>query len=434
MSERVTSSDVRSFLLALTRVDGIGCTDAERIDLVRALEELKGTAAAAQAKVTVAFDVSQRDEQRAAGVCERRVGQGVAAQVALARRESPHRGTRHLGLAHALVGELPHTLAALESGETSEWRATLVARETACLSGDDRRAVDAGLAARPGGIGSLGDAALVAEARRIGYRLDPHAVTDRAARAHADRRVTLRPAPDTMAVLSGLLPAAQGVAVHAALTRHADTLRARGDQRGRAQIMADTLVERVTGQVRAEAVPVEVSLVMAHDALLADNPEPAVLEGYGPLPAPFARAWLRDLPVDARAWVRRLYTDPVTGRLVTMDSRRRRFTGRHRALLVHRDQRCRTPWCGAPVRHLDHVQAHVAGGTTSTANAQGLCEACNLAKEAAGWRARGTPGGRVETTTPTGHTYRSPPPRVPRPRAVPGRAEVGFARTLVLIA
>lgn len=237
-----------------------------------------------------------------------------------------------------------------------------------------------------------------------------------------------------MAVLSGLLPAAQGVAVYAALTGHADTLRAQGDGRGRAQIMADTLVERVTGQACADAVPVEVSLVMPHDALLADNPESAVLEGYGPLPSAFVRAWLRDLPADAHAWVRRLYAHPVTDLLVTMDSRRRRFTGRHRALLVHRDQTCRAPWCDAPVRHIDHVQPHAGGGATSTANAQGLCEACNQAKEAAGWRARGTPRGRVETTTPTGHTYRSHPPPVPRPRPSPGRTEVSFARTLVLIA
>ena len=130
--------------------------------------------------------------------------------------------------------------------------------------------------------------------------------------------------------------------------------------------MADTLVERVTGQSRADAVPVEVSLVMAHDALVSDNAEPAVLEGYGPLPAPFTRAWLHDLPMDAEAWVRRLYEHPLTGCLVTMDSRRRRFGGRHRALLVHRDQTCRTPWCGAPIRHLDHVRPRTVGGRTST--------------------------------------------------------------------
>jgi uncharacterized protein DUF222/HNH endonuclease len=425
---------MRAFLRVLGSLDAEDVTDPERIDLIRALEELKSAAAAAQARVTVAFDASQRRAQRDAGVPERRIGAGVAAQVALARRESPHRGARHLGLAHALVDELPQTMMALAAGETSEWRATLVARETACLSRDDRRAVDADLAARRGGIGSLGDAELVAEARRLGYRLDPHAVTDRAARAHADRRVTLRPAPDTMAALSALLPAVQGVAVYAALTRQADMLRAQGDGRGRGQIMADTLVERVTGQSRADAVPVEVSVVMPHDALLTDHSEPAVLEGYGPLPAAFARAWLRDLPADAEAWVRRLYEHPVTGRLVTMDSRRRRFGGRHRALLVHRDQRCRTPWCGAPIRHLDHVQPHTSGGGTSTGNAQGLCEACNQVKEAAGWRARGTPSGRVETTTPTGHTYRSHPPPHPRARPSPSRAEIVFARDVVLIA
>jgi len=58
----------------------------------------------------------------------------------------------------------------------------------------------------------MGDQTLVAEARRIGYRLDPHAVTDRARRAESDRRVTIRPAPDTMTCLGGLLPARQGVA------------------------------------------------------------------------------------------------------------------------------------------------------------------------------------------------------------------------------
>ena len=118
----------------------------------------------------------------AAGLPERRVGAGIAAQVGLARRDSPVKGARHLGLARALVGELPHTLAALSGGETSEWRATLIARETACLTRADRTRVDAELAARPGGIGALGDREAAAEARRIGYRLDPHALTGRAAR------------------------------------------------------------------------------------------------------------------------------------------------------------------------------------------------------------------------------------------------------------
>ena len=84
-------------------------------------------------------------------------------------------------------------------------------------------------------------------------------------------------------------------------------------------------------------------------------------------------------------WLRRLYTSPSTGQLVAMDSRRRRFTGQLRRFVILRDQHCRTPWCNAPIRHLDHPRPAHAGGPTTTANAQGLCEACNYAKEAPGW-------------------------------------------------
>ena len=34
---------------------------------------------------------------------------------------------------------MPHTLAALERGALSEWRATLIVRESACLDVEDRR-------------------------------------------------------------------------------------------------------------------------------------------------------------------------------------------------------------------------------------------------------------------------------------------------------
>lgn len=394
----------------LARLGSDQVEDAERIDQLRRLEEVKSAAAAAQARITVAFDRSQRAAQAAMGVPARQQGTGVAAQVALSRRESPVNGARHLGLARALVQEMPHTLAALERGEISEWRATLLVRETACLSRSDRSTVDAELSTRPGGLGSPGDRAMAEEARRVAYRLDPHSFTDRARRAESDRRVTCRPAPDTMAVLSALLPAKQGIAVFAALSRAADTRRCAGDGRTRGQLMADTLVERVTGQSTASEVPVEVNMVMTDSALLGGHVEPVHLEGYGPLPAPLVREDLRDQPEDVRAWVRRLYVDPRTGALVAMESTRRRFEGQLRRFVIVRDQRCRTPWCDAPVRHVDHVCAAARGGRTTTANAQGLCESCNLAKESEGWHSTSRPGGVVVTRTPTGHRYRSRPP------------------------
>jgi hypothetical protein len=108
------------------------------IDQLRELEDLKSLAAAKQARIAVAFDLSQRREQAAAGVPAREQGAGVGAEIALARRESRARGGRLLGLAKALGTEMPRALAALESGELNEWRATLIVRETACLSAEDR--------------------------------------------------------------------------------------------------------------------------------------------------------------------------------------------------------------------------------------------------------------------------------------------------------
>ena len=137
--------DINAWTQALTEYAGPE-TDAERIDALRDLEVLKCAAEALQAQVTAEFDASQRAEQAAAGVPAERQGRGIAGQVALARRESPHRGQRHVGLAAILRTELPHTMAAFRAGRITEWAATVIARETACLTLDDRMLVDAELA------------------------------------------------------------------------------------------------------------------------------------------------------------------------------------------------------------------------------------------------------------------------------------------------
>ena len=411
------TSSVAGWVAALARLDP-EVSDAERIDQIRLLEEIKSAAAAAQAVVTADFAASQRAQQRAAGAAPAEVGRGIAAQVALARRDSPHRGSRHLGLAEALVREMPETLAGLRSGAISEWRATIVVRETACLGADQRRVVDRELASR---LAVMGDRQTETAARSAAYRLDPHAFMARSRAAERDKRVTLRPAPDTMSRLTGFLPVAHGVACYAALTKHADGLKAAGDPRGRGQIMAETLVERVTGQIVASATPVEVALVMTDATLLAGSDEPAELVGGGPVPAPMARDLVRETKGDV--WVRRLFTRPSDGALVAMESRRRFFPEPLREFLVLRDLTCRTPWCGAPIRQADHVTPVEAGGATSADNGQGLCVTCNQTKQVTGWRGRPGPAGAGQLTvlsTPTGHDYTSGPPPAPRPPPAPG--------------
>jgi hypothetical protein len=406
------------------------------IEQLRGLEDLKSAAAAAQARIAVAFDAAQRGIQAAAGVPAEEQGRGVSAQVALARRESPARGSRLLGLARALVTEMPHTLTALETGQLNEWRATLLVKETACLSAADRCAVDAELAADTGTFDGSGDKAIIAAARTATYRRDPRSVTQRAAHAATERHVSLRPAPDTMTYLTALLPVAQGVAVHAALTRHADTLRSAGETRSRGQIMADALVERTTG-TPGGITGLDIQLVMTDRTLFQSDTEPARLTGYGIVPAAWARELLHGSTgttesgqagqgepgaYELKVWLRRLFTAPGTGDLVAADSRARLFPAGMRRFIQVRDDTCRTPYCDAPIRHIDHIIPRHDNGPTSLNNGAGLCEACNHTKELPGWTAQTSPGARhiVDIRTPTGHTYRS------TARPLPGAQEPGI--------
>ncbi len=256
-----------------------------------------------------------------------------------------------------------------------------------------------------------------------------------------------------MCHLTALLPVAAGVAVYKALTGHADTLRAAGDPRGRGQLMADALVERTTGTPGGIS-GVEIQLVMTDRTLFQADSEPARLPGYGTVPAGWARTLIngtkaqqhvrrrfpghvvhrtrRRGPPDRtvgqpggppgpggtagsaddpafRLWLRRLYTHPGTGELVGMDSRARLFPPGLRRFIQARDDTCRTPYCDAPIRHLDHIVPWHTGGPTTTDNGAGLCEACNHTKETPGWS---TPA-RPHPEPPATPSNSPPPPATP---------------------
>ncbi|MFF2317070.1 HNH endonuclease [Arthrobacter sp. NPDC058097] len=426
--------------------------NAGLIDQVRAYENVKCWAAGQQARLSVTFEARLRQEsnERPSLLAEdlgkdrtKEHGLGAAEQIALARGESPNRGHRLLGTAKALV-QMPHTRAALETGQLNEERVTYVVKETACLSPADRAAVDEELAADTGTFTGAGSRAIIAAVRAAAIRRDPRSVAQRASHAVSERRVSLRPAPDCMTYLSALLPVHEGVAVLAALTRNAETLHAAGDPRTRDQIKADTLVERTTG-TPGGITGIELNLVMTDRSLLQGDSEPARIPGYGIVPG----AWAQELiaqgqgeqvraqpaaPDSARSlkelktWVRRLYTAPGTGDLVAMDSKRRLFPAPLRRFIRIRDDTCRTPYCDAPIRHHDHIIPWHNDGPTSLSNGAGLCEACNHTKELPGWKVKPRPGPRhtIEITTPTGHTYHSTAPPLPGPW-LPGTSRRGFS-------
>lgn len=291
--------------------------------------------------------------------------------------------------------------------------------ETRHLDASLRQAVDAQVHAA--GIEKMAVRAAAHCARKHAYEAAPARYVKRGRTERKHRRVTIRSAPDTMSLLTGYLPVEQGVACWAALRQQADARKAAGDERTRGQIMADVLVERLTGQARAEDVNIEVQLMMPLDSLLDSRLERAAqLAGFGPLPGPLAREILRTS--QGRKWWRRLFTRR-TGlaetAIVGGDPQRRRFDGWLAQLIGLRDQTCRDPFCDAPIRHLDHLVPVRSGGPSSLANGRGVCARGNYVREMPGWRVDMVHHGQtsrphtIVITTPTGHRYTSEAPQPP---------------------
>jgi Domain of unknown function (DUF222) len=390
-----------------------GVSDATRIDRIARLEKIKAAAAALQAAESIRFAQSQVEAQLAADVHPDKIGRGIADQLALACRTSGFAAARQLEMARTLWFDLPQTYRLLVAGEISDYVASLVVTETRHLDAARRREVDEKIIAA--GIAEMGSRRAATCARRYAYEADPHGFMHRGRTERKHRRVTLRPAPDTMSFLSGYLPVEQGVACIKALQDHTDSAKASGDKRSRDQIMADTLVERLTGQTKATDVNAELQIVMDLDALLdADNRKSAELAGYGPLPADLARDILATSK--GRLWWRRLYASPVGGPLTGGDPHRRNFDGYLRKLIMWRDRECRDPYCEAPIRHIDHIHRYIDGGLTIYSNGRGECERGNYVREMPGWKVESLSSGldgqphTIKITTPTGHSYCSRAP------------------------
>jgi Domain of unknown function (DUF222) len=407
--------------LAEAVADHTAASDANRIDRIARLEKLRAATAALQAAESVRFAQSQVAEQIAADVHPDKIGRGIAEQIGLACRISPVTAARRLDTARALWFELPDTYAQLVTGELSERVAETIVSETRHLDLEAGGQVDTQLAAAR--ISQLGFKAATACIRRFAYEADRDGYMRRGRAERKHRRVGVRPAPDTMAVLTGYLPVEQGIACYAALRQHADAAVATGDSRTRDQIMADTLVERLTGQATAGDVNVELQLLMPLDGLInPDDSSAAVIPGYGPLPHELA--WEILTTSQGRKWWRRLFTAPTKdanrrGPIVGGDPTRRCFDGWLAKLIKLRDHTCRDPFCDAPIRHLDHITRHSDGGPTTLENGRGVCARGNLVREMPGWRIKLIDCGfhtgphKIIITTPTGHHYLSRAPDPP---------------------
>ena len=375
-------------------------SDVELVDRMTSLVALRNSVDAALAATELSFARRHAAAQTTDGTMDpERLERSIGTQIGLANRASPFVGRNRMRVARDLHDGFDHVRGLHVAGAIDQHRVSIIMRAAAHLDGAERARVDRRLADED--IPVLGVPRLRDLVARIVAEVAPEKFRARCATARAERHVTIRQAPDGMVTLRAHLPMEQGVACYAALHRAWIDVQVSPEPltRGRGQILADTLVERLTGKATAEHVDVEVQVVVPVEALLDhDSPLPAEVPGLGPVPVGFlARARGRKL-------LRRLLTQ--AGTVIGGDSQSRCFPPGLADLIRARDQhRCTAPYCDAPARQTDHSTRAADGGATAFDNGRAVCELHNYQREQPGWWVEPTPDGGTRTTTPTGHTH-----------------------------
>lgn len=244
--------------------------------------------------------------------------------------------------------------------------------------------------------------------------------------------MSIRPVADGMVRLTGLVAMRDGIKAFAAIDRAARDQRADGDPRNLDQLRADLLIDILTGRATGTLAGVEFNITIPAHSLLGDGPTPGVIAGYEPIPASWARELLDNLTHNldnhtstagpaADVWLRRLFTDPADDTVSAVDRHRRRFHPHVARWIRARDaHRCRMPVCDhthtTSNLDLDHVDPYHRSHDSAIGNGQLACDTYNQIKELPGWtvtkqRTPSRPNAPTLTiTTPTGHTYTTPPP------------------------
>lgn len=262
-------------------------------------------------------------------------------------------------------------------------------------------------------------------------------------RAREERRVVIEHGEHGMSSLWAYLPTVEAIGIDDLLTRQARALQqdakrdaedqaANGvedavvdtrthDQR-RADVFIDTLVSATPAQILqsetrgAPRITASVSIVIPVLSLL-NAPEGcrdvATVNGLSPIPTDVALQWAAQAP-----HLQRILTDPITGHVITVDSRMpdaslKRF-------LRARDVTCRFPGCmkAAERCDIDHTIPHESGGPTSEQNLAHVCRRHHVQKHQKGWDLEQLAGGVMVWRTPDGRRITTEP-EPPGPKFVP---------------
>ncbi len=346
------------------------------------------------------------------------------AEVATTIGQHEASASRLIGEAVRLTGARSATLDALEAGELALMQVRSVLELTQGVPAEvadavEEVALEAASDAMALGIVST-NADLRRRMRRVRERMHPEPLIDRHARAVAERRVCVDPAPDGMAWFGLYVEAERAVAIDARLT----VLAARessDDPRTPAQRAADLAADLLLGGVLADddrtrwgmagstgAVRPCINVTVPVLTLLGLDDEPADLEGYGPIDSDTARLLAAHAPS-----MRRILVHPEIGTALSYGREHYRAPADLDGFVRTRDGRCRFPGCSRRAKYadLDHTVARAHGGETADKNLAVLCRHHHRLKHESGWRVVQEARGVMRWTSPAGHVLRTLPER-----------------------
>ncbi|MET3350858.1 UNVERIFIED_ORG: hypothetical protein ABID57_002557 [Arthrobacter sp. UYEF1] len=432
-----------------SEADLLGALGDRCLDILTLTAGVEARMAALKARAAVKYaDTAQAVASPGAPVQPQEMA--VTAEVACALTIGDRAAGALLNQSQMLTSALPLTLSALQAGNISWQHARAMVDEAATLDPAGAAALEAHFldpnepnAAAGCPAGEMPASRFRHKARTWRERHHTESIEKRHAKGVLDRRVEYAPDQDGMAWLSAYLPADQAAGIWNRTTAIARGLQGPDEPRTLTQLRADVFAAAILGSANpAEHDPGQVPPPRAHVlvtvpvfSLLGATEEPAMLDGYGPIPASMAR----DLVANGSDSFYRVLVDPRDGAPLEIGRANYRLTKAMRHWLRLRDGKCPFPGCSnhSLDNEADHLLAWAKGGTTGVSNLGQPCPKHHRLRHTSAWKP--TPGTKNEPPgwiSPTGRHYKSehqdwePPqwPTEPNPEASRNRCRLPALR------
>jgi hypothetical protein len=385
-----------------------GLADVARLEARTAALKVRLAAEYVQATRALASPAASPQERTAQEMA-------LVAEVACVLTVSERTAGALLSECQALTTALPLTLTALQAGTISWQHARIIVEETTSLDPAGAAALEAHFLdpdalnpQRGCQAGDLVPSRFRAKARAWRERHHPVSIENRHTKSAEDRRVDYAPDRDGMAWLSAYLPADTAAGIWERTTAAARALQGPDEARPLSQLRADItaswlLTSHTTGITGGTAdggtgmggcvaghVPsprAQVLITVPVLSLLGATDEPAMLDGYGPIPPSMARR----LITDGADSFHRVLTDPRDGAPLEIGRTSYRVTKAQRQWLRLRDGKCPFPGCSnhSLDNEADHLLAWADGGTTGISNLGQPCPKHHRLKHSSAWKPTG---------------------------------------------